>query len=653
MATGSFIWGNGGARLTPEEVAMMRRQENALLARGVDTSPVGHWTQGAARVADAIAGAFRRGDLEESAALNAQDAAAGRSTLARLLGGGATPSVSPVASALTSGVNQELNATSPAPVVAEGEIADYIRQAATARGIDPEIAVRVAMSEGGVKDPIRQSNVVKNGVREASYGPFQLYMGGGLGNKALEAGIDPRDPNQWRQGVDFALDQAATGGWGPWYGAAKVGVGNRTGLDNARAIGFNRQSASPAAAAIEQAAPASGYVDPVVSAPNSAASSLAPLPAPVNVASAPRVASMPSAPVQNVAPTNSLGVNPEVVDLLMNPYIDEPTRNVAQLLLQQQQGTAAEARKQALAEQQRQQEIARRQQIADKTGINPAYAADDELWKGATGDLFAAPSTSTVNGQVVDNRTGSVLYSAPQQPTTGMQDYQSYANYETQNGRTPLGPLEYEQALRRSGATNIDTGTIPTGYQAVRDAEGRLTRYDPVPGGPADTTKKEGLAKTNTERSGNIVLEDVDRAVSAIESNPALTTGIIGNWSRGISGTPANKVQNLLQTIRANSAFDRLQQMREASPTGGALGAVSDSELGLLQNAIGSLEQSNDSEDLTYNLRRVQGIYEDIIYGKDEAKRLREERRKTTSENPLPPQPNGKKTSTGVQWSID
>ena len=110
----------------------------------------------------------------------------------------------------------------------QGALEAYIRHAAKKRGIDPEIALKVAMSEGGVSDPYRQSDVVKNGVREQSYGPFQLYMNGGLGNEALAAGIDPR--KDWRGGIDFALDKAAEGGWGPWMGAEKVGVTGRMGI---------------------------------------------------------------------------------------------------------------------------------------------------------------------------------------------------------------------------------------------------------------------------------------------------------------------------------------------------------------------------------------------------------------------------------------
>lgn len=113
----------------------------------------------------------------------------------------------------------------------------YIRQAALARGIDPDIAVRVAQSEGGLRDPVRQSGVMKDGRQEPSYGPFQLLVGGegtgfpaGMGNDALARGIDPRNPDHALRGVDFALDGAAKNGWGAWYGAKAAGIGNRDGI---------------------------------------------------------------------------------------------------------------------------------------------------------------------------------------------------------------------------------------------------------------------------------------------------------------------------------------------------------------------------------------------------------------------------------------
>jgi len=114
-----------------------------------------------------------------------------------------------------------------------GEKVDYIRRAAAERGIDPEIAVKVAASEG-------LNGAV--GDQGSSFGPYQLHYGGvapggnrvgGLGDEFTRStGLNARDPNTWREQVNFALDQAKKGGWDPFHGAAKSGIGAWAGIRN-------------------------------------------------------------------------------------------------------------------------------------------------------------------------------------------------------------------------------------------------------------------------------------------------------------------------------------------------------------------------------------------------------------------------------------
>jgi len=91
-----FFWGPGGRPMTYEELERQRELEERQAMRAGDSSPVGHWLQGAARVADALAGNVRRGriDSQLAEANNANSAAIGQ-----LFGGGmsaATPASSPV-----------------------------------------------------------------------------------------------------------------------------------------------------------------------------------------------------------------------------------------------------------------------------------------------------------------------------------------------------------------------------------------------------------------------------------------------------------------------------------------------------------------------------------------------------------------------------
>ena len=89
-----------------------------------------------------------------------------------------------------------------------------------------------------------------------------------------------------------------------------------------------------------------------------------------------------------------------------------------------------------------------------------------------------------------------------------------------------------------------------------------------------------------------------------------------GGLLKAVPGTDAHKLGNLLQTIKGNIGFDYLQQMRENSPTGGALGQVSNQELSTLQSVFGSLEQTQRAEDLKYNLQLLNHVYNNIIHGK-------------------------------------
>ena len=130
------------------------------------------------------------------------------------------------------------------------DIETYVRQTAQKYGIDPNVAVAVANSEGGLSSWNQQSTYVdpNTGQREQSYGPFQLFMGGGLGNTfQQQTGLDPRDPANGPAAIDFALRTAAQTGWGPWHGAARVGIGEWQG------IGQSQNGFAPTAA--DQAQP--------------------------------------------------------------------------------------------------------------------------------------------------------------------------------------------------------------------------------------------------------------------------------------------------------------------------------------------------------------------------------------------------------------
>lgn len=101
----------------------------------------------------------------------------------------------------------------------------------------------------------------------------------------------------------------------------------------------------------------------------------------------------------------------------------------------------------------------------------------------------------------------------------------------------------------------------------------------------------------------------LDRTIelaNGIMSDPALgrITGIMGMIPNRPGGDAAN-AQARLNTLKSQIGFAVLQAMRDASKTGGALGAVSDAENKLLQNNIASLENVQDEAQLRQELQKI------------------------------------------------
>lgn len=88
-----FVWGEGGAKLSPEQVAMLRARGEGMAQS--DYSPVGHWLQGVGRVVDNVDGALKvkraeemEGENREYQARMAEGLASGNvddATIARVL----------------------------------------------------------------------------------------------------------------------------------------------------------------------------------------------------------------------------------------------------------------------------------------------------------------------------------------------------------------------------------------------------------------------------------------------------------------------------------------------------------------------------------------------------------------------------------------
>lgn len=293
----AFIWGENGQAMTPEEIARQRQIAEALLAGAGDTSPVGHWTQGAARVVNAIGGVLKERRADKAASANAK---ADQSMLASLFSGGSNPAGAfpPAPSANGSPVASG-SATASVP---SGERAQYIRAGLVKRGLPEHVADGFLMNfedESGFDPGINEAKPLVPGSR-GGYGLYQLT---GPRRRAYEQFASQRGAPL--DDVDTQLDFMMTELQGPEAAAAKSILGSQDAGTAAAAIAkdFLRPAQSHLNSRVSRYL--AGGASPAVAAVNSMAEQQ-----PIQVASLDPAAGIPvqQQAVEAVVPTDT-GIN--------------------------------------------------------------------------------------------------------------------------------------------------------------------------------------------------------------------------------------------------------------------------------------------------------------------------------------------------------
>jgi hypothetical protein len=263
-----------------------------------------------------------------------------------------------------------------------------------------------------------------------------------------------------------------------------------------------------------------------------------------------------------------------------------------------------------------------RRYIQGMYGINPLAARKME------GELFPAKElkeqvTRVVNGQ---RRVFNVYKdgSSELQPFDPDQEKAHFANTGSailpldpftgkpvgQGAPVTMSPSERDASARGWAnyglAKNADARAAAEGGQGKPPAGYRWTQaggLEAIPGGPQDKSKSEQSRTEAAVNRADIVIEKVDQA---LKNTGFFTTGATGAALGKVPGTTAYDLRADVETIKANIGFNELQAMREASPTGGALGQVAVQELNALQATIANLDPNQNEAQLRRNLGKVQ-----------------------------------------------
>jgi len=175
------------------------------------------------------------------------------------------------------------------------------------------------------------------------------------------------------------------------------------------------------------------------------------------------------------------------------------------------------------------------------------------------------------------------------------------------------------------GPTGIDYGKPPNNMAWRRDSAGNVMTDErgapiAVPISGTELAEKLSAAEKAEEKAASakeVAQTTVSRGVKdalAIMDNKGLSdilpeAGTIGKFLADYTwNQDARNLRRTLQSLQANTAFTRLQEMRDASKTGGALGNVSNVELELLMSSYGSLSQDLSPDMLRTNLKNIEKV---------------------------------------------
>ncbi len=146
-----------------------------------------------------------------------------------------------------------------------------------------------------------------------------------------------------------------------------------------------------------------------------------------------------------------------------------------------------------------------------------------------------------------------------------------------------------------------------------------------TPGSEADrelqeAAETEANAAESERETADFMVQDINRAIDLVNAGWFIPlTGITGELGSFVPGTPQHDLAQIILGLEANIGFGYINEMRQASPTGGALGDVSQGELDRLTAVLGSLKQSQSRPQFLFNMERLLETYNEVIHGTNAA----------------------------------
>ena len=212
-----------------------------------------------------------------------------------------------------------------------------------------------------------------------------------------------------------------------------------------------------------------------------------------------------------------------------------------------------------------------------------------------------------------DDAIMSTLFPQQAEPAAVSQGQPQVAGQQQgQNGGSVLDGLdETQRALVSATALDDPMKAAEMALEFQGEARERATEQ-------AETERTEANRRQFVEQTARTAITSIDEAIqlstgSGDPTGVTGTTGLLSTVTGLRPGSPTRRLEAKLDTIRALVGFDQLQKLREMSPTGGALGQVTERELAFLQSVQGSLDRLQGEQDLDVVLNRIRESYQRLL----------------------------------------
>lgn len=260
--------------------------------------------------------------------------------------------------------------------------------------------------------------------------------------------------------------------------------------------------------------------------------------------------------------------------------------------------------------------------LREKYGTDPRGMTPQQLDRG-----FAGPQITPAvpQGAYPENMVGLPPPARPEQVTFDqdphvaaiqrhIQARKQTASLGAQEKQAGIENTKADTAYKNAGSwermnpqiASKGTNRPPPGYRFLPDGD-----LEAIPGGPAaqKNEAREGIEATAQNAAIEQAQSQIVKVDQALKNVSGWSTGWGGATFGSLPGSQAKDLQGDLDTIKANLGFSTLAEMKRASPSGGALGAISESEMRLLTSARESLDREQSKEQLVRNLNAVKTHY--------------------------------------------